>query len=53
MELEIKDTTANERSDILVGLKIKLHDKREDFDFPYENFQLMFINNQTAFKDGL
>ena len=57
-ELEIKDTTETERSasyldlhleiDSKGGLKTKLYDKRDDFDFPIVNFPFMSSNIPAA-----
>jgi hypothetical protein len=58
IELEIKDTTETERSasyldlhleiDSKGGLKTKLYDKRDDFDFPIVNFPFMSSNIPAA-----
>ena len=58
IELEIKDTTEKERSasyldlhleiDSKGGLRTKLYDKRDDFDFPIVNFPFMSSNIPAA-----
>ena len=63
IELEIKDTTYTSRSasyldlhlkfDIECRLRTKLYDKRDDFNFPIENFPSMYINISAASAYGV